>query len=586
MRRPSPLPPRRQEAVELLDKPSNLSVRQRRIKGTKENQSCQRNKKHRKTRRDASPYFGDAPAEVPDDWFRVGCINVDNLAPYISDEKDERLCSDMHEYEIEALLVQEVGVNWALVDRKRQWIKRNKWNFEPDSVQAKFGFNEHDITREARQWGGTGVISQGKLKHYAMGAGVDKTGLGRWTWARYRGKGDVVFRVVSIYQPCRNTNGTVAVYAQQKCYLQEHNDDRDPRTAFKEDFAAELAEWIDQGDQVLVGGDINQEVSDDEIQAIFAEHDMQNIMLEAHGTHHNKPTYYRTESDRVVDGMWATPGVIIQRCGYLEPKDFSGNHSLLWADISYDDALGHNPPQPTAPTARRLQLRYEEVTKRYLDIYEKEILKYNLPARQFYLESTCRYGVPLTPEQQQEAEAIDILRTRCMLKAERKCRKLRMGRVNFSPAVNEILKTLAFWDVAIARREVEEPSNKGKRKKKRKVSSRLWRRKKHAAGVRILTKYMSISEMEEHRKTAKEKYHEAKKQHRDLRLSFLDTLDSKTKQKLKRHEKQREMGRLAKAITGKLESKSVTKVELDGIEYTTKLDGIEYTTELLPCPVL
>jgi hypothetical protein len=85
------------------------------------------------------------------------------------------------------------------------------------------------------QWGGTGVMCRGKLKHYAMGAGGDPSGLGRWTWARVQGKGGIVLRYVSVYCSCKNKTSMIAVWTQHKTYLQEQNNDRVPRQAFLKD---------------------------------------------------------------------------------------------------------------------------------------------------------------------------------------------------------------------------------------------------------------------------------------------------------------------------------------------------------------
>ena len=78
--------------------------------------------------------------------------------------------------------------------------------------------------------------------------------------------------------------------------------------------------------------------------------------------------------------------------------------------------------------------------------------------------------------------------------------------------------------------------------------------------------------MQRKRAKAKQEYQKAKKKHDEHRESFLDKLKPKDRDRLKRVEKQRELGRCAKAITGKLESKSVTKVEDNDVEYTTQAD--------------
>ena len=129
--------------------------------------------------------------------------------------------------------------------------------------------------------------------------------------------------------------------------------------------------------------------------------------------------------------------------------EFTGDHSLLWMDITYRSALGHNPPMPVTPAARRLQLHNSKLVDKYLTAYEKMIAAENLCERQFALEASTLYGVSLSPTQAQEAEAIDVMRTKCMLKAEKKCRKLKMGMVDFSPEVASCLNQLAFWDVAV-----------------------------------------------------------------------------------------------------------------------------------------
>jgi hypothetical protein len=131
-----------------------------------------------------------------------------------------------------------------------------------------------------------------------------------------------------------------------------------------------------------------------------------------------KKTYFMSNEHRVVDGLWATPGIQVTRCGYLEPREFTGNHSLLWADISFASALGHNPPDPISPQARHLKLGYSQIVDKYLALYEELIHRHDLIERQIQLEASTQVGLPLTPEQAQEAEAIDILRTKCMLKAE------------------------------------------------------------------------------------------------------------------------------------------------------------------------
>jgi hypothetical protein len=168
------------------------------------------------------------------------------------------------------------------------------------------------------------------------------------------------------------------VHEQQRCYLQQTNDDRPVRTAFREDFADALASWLQAGDQIIVGGDVNESVFHQSILNIFQAHAMRNFIFDMHPSPTPKKTYLMSNEHRVVDRLWATPGIQVTRCGYLELREFTGNHSLLWADISFASALGHNPPDPITPQARRLKLGYSHVVDKYLAIYEKLIHRHNL----------------------------------------------------------------------------------------------------------------------------------------------------------------------------------------------------------------
>jgi len=120
-------------------------------------------------------------------------------------------------------------------------------------------------------------------------------------------------------------------------------------------------------------------------------------------------------------------------------------------DISYNCALGHNPPLPANPDANRLQLHQPPTVKKYLKTYKAEGTKHALPARQFNLEQSTSVGVPLSPVQQTEAVEIDALKTKAMLWVHRKCRKVYLGKVSFSEAVDVPKRLLIFWQTAVRR---------------------------------------------------------------------------------------------------------------------------------------
>jgi hypothetical protein len=387
--------------------------------------------------------------------------------------------------------MQEVGCNWSHLPKDQSFQDRLKRALGPQDSRSTFRHNIHDQAGTIRQWGGTGVLCRGKLHHYTMGTGGDATGLGRWTWARIRGKGGMVLRYASVYCPCENKSGKIAVWTQQKTYLQTHNDDRDPRKAFMEDLKKDIKQWIAEGDQVLICGDLNHNVLSTKVNEFFEELQMTNMIYDRHDYSNAPSTYFLDEEGKCVDGIWGTPGLKAARCGYLRPEEFPGNHSLLWVDMSYQDALGHNPPRPQTFSARRLQLQNKRCVQKYLESYRAQIQLYHLPQRQFYLESKTTPNIPLTPGQIQEIEAIDYMKTICMRRAEKQCRKLKTGEVAFSEDTIKPIRQIAWWSIAIRRRQG------------RYVQATLWeRRKKEAGAQQLRIADISLQEMYDRRKIA------------------------------------------------------------------------------------
>ena len=145
------------------------------------------------------------------------------------------------------------------------------------------------------------------------------------------------------------------MWQQQRSALQSMNDDHSPRTAFQEDFAAAPQTWMAMGDHIIIGGDVNEHVTHDSVTSFFSTFQMSNLIFCRCDSSTAKHTYFRSPKGRAIDGLWGMSGLKIRRCGHLEPKDFTGDHSLLWVDIAHDDSLGHNPPKPLPPDARRLK---------------------------------------------------------------------------------------------------------------------------------------------------------------------------------------------------------------------------------------
>jgi len=216
------------------------------------------------------PYFGDIPGPLGEHYFRLGCLNVNRISPYkdpslyqrsvsrspledTREIKHEEIFHLVQKMSLSITLMQEIGVNWSCVPRQHQWRERAAEVLDRNHTKSFLSHNCRDVSGNLMQWGGTGVMSFGKLSHYASGGGSDKAKLGRWTWARFVGRNGTMLRCVSIYRP-NASQGAMTVASQHRRYFQTVNDNRDPRSAFVEDFEQELCEGLEAGDHVIVGG--------------------------------------------------------------------------------------------------------------------------------------------------------------------------------------------------------------------------------------------------------------------------------------------------------------------------------------------
>jgi len=207
-------------------------------------------------------------------------------------------------------------------------------------------------------------------------------------------------------------------------------------------------------------------------------------------------------------------------------------------DISYNFALGHNPPLPSNPDTNHLQLHQPPTGKKCLKTYKAEAVKHALPTRQFNLEQSTSVGVSLSPTQQLEVIEIDTLKTKAMLRASSKCRKVYLGKVSFSEAVDVPKRLLIFCQTAMHRR-------KGLR-----VSTNLWKHRKKNAKIDLNLKAMSLDDLENQLRLARSACRKANKDHVALCEAFWDTFDPKVRDRLKLHEQARNLGCMTRVING------------------------------------
>jgi hypothetical protein len=395
-----------------------------------------------------SQAWGDVlQSPKPEHTLRICLQNVGGLPHTSSQIKNSQVFSFVNSTEVDILALTETNVCWRqlpvhdrLPERTRGW-----W----ESLHLLIGYYSGDSVRSALQPGGEVIFSVNQAAHRVQSSGSDPSGLGRWSWTRYLGRNQVTIRVIAAYRPVHNATGALSTYNRQRQFFYAHDDDRCPRQAFIDDLLQELQAWIDAGDQIVLAMDVNDPIVSCSLTTQIQQLGLKEIFLASHaGT--PPPTYNR--GVEAIDAIYVSQALVGCQCGYLAfGAAIPSDHRALWVDIPFQLAFGHHLPPVVFPHARCLKCQVPRIVRRYLQLFEEFAQRHQLPERAFALQEQCSY--PLAPLHAAEWEAIDSLRVQGMLYAERRCRKLRMGGVLWSPEVQHNMDVILLWQLVCKRRK-------------------------------------------------------------------------------------------------------------------------------------
>ena len=194
--------------------------------------------------------FADVMKRKPHHTVRIALQNIQLLPANSRHYKSRQLVNHIAQAELDALLINEVGLNWHAVAADNQWIERVTGKL--NGSKAVFAHNTTELkTTDTIQYGGVGIIATQELAHRITTTGVDPRNLGRWTWIRIQGKEGHTMRIITAYRPWESP-GASTVFHQQSRGLSQHADHRNPITALMKDLAQAITEWKITGDHIII----------------------------------------------------------------------------------------------------------------------------------------------------------------------------------------------------------------------------------------------------------------------------------------------------------------------------------------------
>jgi len=225
---------------------------------------------------------------------------------------------------------------------------------------------------------------------------------------------------------------------------------------------------------------------------------------------HSQSTYNRGQ--KKLDNIYVSHILKEVSGGFLSASEaiLGADHAALWIDIP-SNILKLDTASSTRHSARRLKTAHPAIRDAYIEKYTTFCTQHQLFSRSCALWKEVREGTPLTTAQINEFETIDELRVKGMNLAEQKCRKLRMGQIDWSPDLATSRAKIAAWTAVIRARL------------KMKVSSRLIRRLLKRAGLQSI-RNVTLDQARQNLRDEFRAYSTLKINATALRATFLERL--------------------------------------------------------------
>jgi len=384
--------------------------------------------------------YGDVPKQKPPNVIRGVLENFNSLEVFTGMQNGDRkaktidrLCRD---YDADFLAGTEPQADWRFAPEERQF--KNLLG-KGRQTQSVVGYNSTEEL-ERSQAGGTCLMAFDRFSSFVnvRESGADARNLGRWCWLVVEGGGKRT-RIVVAYQPSgepgKDSAGFTA-WDQHSRYFESQGDGRSPRTIFFEQLVSQLLVWKASGEEIILLGDLNENVYTGRITKRLAQEDlgMTEQCLKVNGV--RLPATHVSGS-RPIDGVFATPGITSVNAMVLPLYGNLGDHRCLIIDFTSESVLGTVFPRVMKPTSRKLHC-IDRLVRNYNEKLDKLLDEHRMYKKMADFYSCIDL---LTPEEfLLLMDQWDDQLTDYMLCAENNCNKFKSNQIPWTPEVGLWIK--------------------------------------------------------------------------------------------------------------------------------------------------
>ena len=380
--------------------------------------------------------------------FRVAFQNINGFRVDASDDKVRNINELCHCLHLDAFGIQEINLHLRQLGHQGVWSEL-MLSFEGFSHCAT---NIHNKSTGRRLFGGTALYLTPNTAHRSDTHGEDLTGLGRWCWTRLRGKRGLHTRIITAYrptQPSSTSDDALTVYAQHELYFRGT---RNPRDAFFEDLTGIIHRWMEEGDQVILGGDFNDDTRSDDITQRRENMGLVDPFLQRFPTLPTVSTCRSNSNQQQIDSIWISPGLDIQAGGFSGFNEYnmgSADHRILWLDLADESVFGFHAPQPNKRPTEGIPLNDPRIIDRYNSYVLKQHAIHKFTDKVTRLETTAAANQWTTADGI-EYEQLCLLDNGIRRQARRHCRSFYTGQVPFSDVISTNRTEIHLWNMVVA----------------------------------------------------------------------------------------------------------------------------------------
>jgi len=216
-----------------------------------------------------------------------------------------------------------------------------------------------------------------------------------------------------------------------------------PCEAILDDLKHDIAEWQEEGDEIIILTDFNENVCLAWIRRFFDNLNLVKALTELTSL---PPTATHNRGSATIDGIYVSKILLpLLTGGYLAfDAGIPSDHRALWVDIP-GTILGFDEEYKIRkPNARHLQCRDPRIVKKYLDHLTTSLDQANAFQRLDQLMTSVDNN-RLNREQQHVYEELDRVVSTGRLQAEKQCRKFKMGNVPWTPDLTKQIYRILYW---------------------------------------------------------------------------------------------------------------------------------------------